>query len=202
MSRPVVTAIMLDDLLRVGSEIVLQKGSLITPAARDWFKEHTIPVTWVESVENKSCSLAVVMAPTLSEMRTLRPLLDQVAKVVEVIEPVSGRDGTALATRKLCGMIRRQEVAKGVVFAQDGAVPACIANKFSDIRAALGTNTATVEEACRELGINVLVIEYPIQTPYQVKEMIARFMAVPTVARKEVAAMIAHIEQGDDRADG
>ena len=120
----------------------------------------------------------------------------------EVIEPAPGRDGAASATRQLCSMIRRQEIAKGVVFAQDGSVPACVANKHAGVRAALGANTAMVEEACRELGINVLVIEYPLQTPFQMKEMIARFMAAPSGARKEVAAMIETIEQGDGRADG
>lgn len=202
MSRPVVTAMLLDDLLRVGAEIVLQKGSLITPAARDWLKEHTVPVTWLEPTEDKSASLAAVMDPTLPEMRTMRPLLERIAGAVEVIEPAPGRDGAALAMRQLCGMIRRREVAKGVVFAQDGAVPACVANKHAGVRAALGANTAMVEEACRELGINVLVIEYPTQTPFQMKEMIARLMAAPAAARKEVAAMIETIEQGDGRADG
>jgi len=202
MSRPVVTAMLLDDLLRTGSEIVLRKGSLITPAARDWLKEHTVPVTWLEPTENKNSSLAVVMDPTLPEMRTMRLLLDRIAGAVEVIEPASGCDGPASATRQLCGMIRRREVAKGVVFVQNGAVPACVANKHVGVRAALGASTAMVEEACRELGINVLVIEYPTQTPFQMKEMIARLMAAPAAARKEVAAMIGKIEQGDDRADG
>jgi len=202
MSRPVVTAMLLDDLLRVGADIVLQKGSLITPAARDWFKEHTVPVTWLEPTENKSSSLAVVMDPTLPEMRTMRLLLERIAGAVEVIEPPPGRDGAATATRQLCGMIHRQEAAKGVVFVQDGAVPACVANKHAGVRAALGTNMVMVEEACRELGINVLVIEYPTQTPFQMKEMVARLMASSSAARKEVAAMIESIEQGDGRADG
>jgi len=126
------------------------------------------------------------------------------AKVLEVMTAALAQtgDGVVSATRQLCGMIRREEVAKGVVFAQDGPVPVCIANKFAGVRAALGTNAATVEEACRELGINVLVIEYPTQTPYQIKEMIARLMAAPTAARKEVAAVIADIEQGAGRANG
>jgi len=202
MSRPVVTAIMLDDLIRLGEEIVLQKGSLVTPAARDWIKDHTVPVTWQEPSASKSSSLAVVMNAMLPEMRMMQRLLTRVADSIEIIEPNPGRDGTASATRQLCDMIRRQEVARGVVFAQEGTIPVCIANKYAGIRAALGTNTTAVEEACRELGINVLVIEYPSQTPYQMKEMIARLMAAPAAARKEVAAMIADVEQGVSCADG
>ncbi len=201
MSRPVVTALMLNDLLRTGAEIVLQKGALITPAARDWFKEHAVPVTWLEGSTGQGGSLAVVMDTRLPEMRAVRTMLDRTGGLAEVIEPAVGRGAMASATRRLCGMISRREVARGVVFAQDGAVPVCVANKHVGIRAALGMNVPMVEEACRELAINVLVIEYPGQTPYQMKQMIRRLTQGPSVPRPELAAAIANIEQGGGKAD-
>jgi len=63
MSRPVVTASMLDDLRRTGTPIVLAKGALVTPAARDWLKEHAVPVAWQETPGCKGRSLAAVMDP-------------------------------------------------------------------------------------------------------------------------------------------
>jgi len=199
MSRPVVTANMLDDLLRSGTPIVLAKGALVTPAARDWLKGHAVPVTWQETPAGSGRSLAVVMDPKLPELRLMRTLLDRSGGLVEVIEPAPG--AIAAATRRLCGKVRRGETGKGVVFAADGAVPVCIANKCPGIRAALGMNVPMVEEAGRELAINVLVIEYPGQTPYLMRQMIDRFAAGPTMARPEVAAMISEIEQGAGRAD-
>lgn len=201
MSRPVVTAIMLDDLVREGREIVLQKGALITPAARDWFKEHAVPVTWLDGDEQGRGNLAAIMDPKLPEMRALRMMLDRTGGLADIIEPAVGPGGLAAATRRLCGMIARREIARGVVFALDGAVPVCIANKHVGVRAALGMNVPMVEEACRELGINVLVIEYPTQTPYMMRQMIQRLMAAPTSAKPEIGAMIANIEAGGGRAD-
>jgi len=200
MSRPVVTAIMLDELLRAGAEIRLVKGSLVTPAARDWLKEHHVPVTWAEPGQAKG-TLAVVMDTTLPEMRAVRAMLDRRGGLAEVIEPVGGRSGLPAATRRLCGRIARREVGKGVLFCQDAAVPVCIANKHNGVRAALGGDLPAVEEACRELGINVLVIEYPRQTTYLMAQMIDRLVKGPTAARPEIGAGIEVIEQGGGRAD-
>jgi hypothetical protein len=202
MARPLVTAIQLEDLRREGAEIRLRKDALITPAARDWLKEHAVPVTWVEpeSAGGKG-SLAVVMDPALSEMRMVRTMLDRAGWLGDVIEPVGGRSGIVAATRRLCGRITRREVLKGVVFAPDGPVPVCVANKHVGIRAALGVNVPMVEEACRELGLNLLVIEYPTQTTYQMKQMIERLVNGPTAPKPETMAAIEVIEQGGGRAD-
>lgn len=200
MSRPLVTAILLEEMRRAGAEIRIAREALITPAARDWLKENAVPVTWDDGTKAKR-TLATVMDPALPELRTIRTLLDRRGGLADVIEPVGGRTGIASATRRLCGKVFRREVSKGVVFVQDGAMPVCIANKHVGIRAALGVNVPFVEEACRELGINVLVIEYPTQTTYQMKQMIDRFLAGATAPRPETAAAIEVIEQGDGRAD-
>lgn len=201
MSRPVITAIMLQELLRSGAEIRLQKGSLITPAAKDWLKEHRLPVTWEEPASASNGMLAAVMDATLPELRSVRSMLDRRGILADVIEPVGGRSGIAAATRRLCGRVARREVLKGVVFAPDAAIPALIANKHNAIRAAYGSDLPMVEEACRTLGINVLVIEYPRQSSYMMAQMIDRLVKAPTCALPEIGAAINIIESGGGRAD-
>ncbi|HPD30668.1 MAG TPA: RpiB/LacA/LacB family sugar-phosphate isomerase [Phycisphaerae bacterium] len=200
MSRPVVTAILLEDLRREGKEIRLPEGALVTPAARDWLKEHSLPVTWEKAPAGAPGRLAVVMDPSLSELRMMRAMLDRGGQLAEVIEPAGGRSGMLAATRRLCGKIARGEVAKGVVFAADGPVPVCVANKHNGVRAALGVNIPMTEEACRSLGINVLVLEYPTLTPYQMKQMIDRLLAGASPPA-EMLAEIEAVEQGGGRAD-
>jgi ribose 5-phosphate isomerase RpiB len=187
---------MLEELRRAGGEIRLAKDALLTPAARDWLKEHAVPVTWEAAAQGHAGrSLAVVMDSGLSEMRPIRAMLERTGGLAEVIEPVGGRSGVSGATRRLCGKIARREAAKGVVFAQDGALAACIASKHRGIRAALGCSVPMVEEACRQLGINLLVIEYPRQTTWQIRQMIERLVAGPTSPPAETAAMLEAIEQ-------
>jgi len=182
MSRPVITAIMLD-------------------AARDWLKDNALPVTWEENGQDGAGRLAVVMDPSLVELRLLRTMLDRRGGLADVIEPADRRRGIPAATRRLCGKVARREVARGVAFVQDGALPVCIANKYNGIRAALGVNVPMVEEAVRSLGINVLVLEYPTLTTYQMNQMIDRLMAGATSAPPEIAATIEIIEQGGGCAD-
>jgi ribose 5-phosphate isomerase RpiB len=201
MSRPVVTAILLEDLRREDREIRLPEGALLTPAARDWLKEHSLPVTWEKAPGGGPAKLAAVMDPSLAELRMIRAMLDRGGRLAEVIEPVGGRSGIVAATRRLCGKVARREVAKGVVLAQDGAVPVCVANKHNGIRAALGVNIPMVEEAARSLGVNLLVLEYPTLTTYQMRQMIERLLAGPTAAPPETSATIENIEQGGGRAD-
>ncbi len=200
MSRPVVTAIMLSDLLRAGAEIRLSRGALLTPAAKDWLKEHAVPVTWEEPGRTEA-TLAAVLDPQVRELRPLRAMLDRRGGLAEIIEPVGGAGGLVPAVRRLCGKIARGEVLKGVVFAADGAVAVCVANKHNRVRAALGTDLPAVEHACRELGINVLVIEHDRQTTFQMRQMIDRLVRGPTSARPELAASLEVIEQGGGRAD-
>lgn len=201
MSRPVVTATMLQELLRTGVEIRLQKGSLVTPAAKDWLKEHHVPVTWEDSPVIKGGALAAVLDASLPELRAVRSMLDRRGVLADVIEPAGGKSGIAAATRRLCGKLARREVLKGVVFAPDAALPLLIANKHNGIRAAYGGDLPMIEEACRTLGINVLVIEYPRQTSYMMTQMIDRLIKGPTCAQPEVGATINAIEAGGGRAD-
>jgi len=196
MSRPVITAILLEDLHRDGHELRLPADSLLTPAARDWMKDHPVPVAWEDEADGTG-QLAVVMDPSRQELRLMRTMLDRQGGLAEVIEPESGRNGMVAATRQLCGAVAGGRVAKGVLFVQDGALPVCLANKHRGIRAALGLNVPTVEDACREIGINVLVLEYPTLTTYQMKQMIDRLREGAASAPAETSAAIAAIEQGE-----
>ena len=201
MSRPVITAIGLDDLLRDGQEIRLPTDALLTPSASDWLKECDVPVTWEERVTSIG-RLAAVMDPSQQELRLMRRMLDRQGVLAEVLEPAGGRSGLPAAVRRLCGMVHRREVAKGVVFVEDGAMPVCLANKHHGIRAAMGLDVPAVEEAARTLGVNVLVLEYPALTTYQMKQIIDRLLAGPASPPAEMSATIEAIEQGGGHADG
>lgn len=192
---------MLDELRREGKELRLPKDALVTPAARDWLKACKLPVTWEEAAKAGPSSLAIVMDPSQPELRAIRAMLDRDGGLIEVIEPMGGRSGLPAATRRLCGKVFRKEVCKGVVFAQDACVPLVIANKHRGIRAALGTGVPAVEEACRQLGVNVLVVEYPGGSTFQIKQMIDRLTRGSTAPTPELTATLESIEAGGGRAD-
>jgi hypothetical protein len=201
MGRPVITAILLDEMRKAGRPIRLPKNALITPAARDWFKEHPFPVEWEETAAPER-NLAVVMDPNAPQMRSMRAVLDRAGGLKEVIVPAAaGAVPMVAAVRRLCGKIFRKEVTKGVVFAADPAVPLVVVSKHHGLRAALGSSVPAVEDACRELGINVLVIDAAGQALFQTRQMIERFLAGPTSPPPEMLAAIEAIEWRGGRED-
>ncbi|GMU21132.1 MAG: hypothetical protein AMXMBFR13_12250 [Phycisphaerae bacterium] len=201
MGRAVVTAILLDEMRKAGRPIRLPKNALITPAARDWFKEHPFPVEWEETAAPER-NLAVVMDPNAPQMRSMRAVLDRAGGLKEVIVPAAaGAVPMVAAVRRLCGKIFRKEVTKGVVFAADPAVPLVVVSKHHGLRAALGSSVPAVEDACRELGINVLVIDAAGQALFQTRQMIERFLTGPTSPPPEMLAAIEAIEWRGGRED-
>lgn len=202
MSRPVVTAIHLEEQSRAGAPICVPRNALITPAARDWFKDHGRPIVWEDAPEPDGRTLAAVLDPGQPSMRAVRSLLERLFGTVEVIAPASpGVGPLASAIRRLCGKIRRREVARGVVLTLDMGVALTVANKHDGIRAVLGTGLAAVEEAGRELGANVLVIDTRVQATFLIRQMVERLMNGPSSPPPEMLAMLESIERSDGRED-
>ena len=62
----------------------------------------------------------------------------------------------------------------------------CYTSRCSAIRAVVGTCMEAVEQGIRELGANVLVIEYPYVRPEQIAAMAARMTQHPPNKRPDV----------------
>ncbi|GMV95916.1 MAG: RpiB/LacA/LacB family sugar-phosphate isomerase [Phycisphaerae bacterium] len=202
MSRPVVTAKLLDELRRAGTPIRLPKNALLTPAARDWFKDQAMPILWQEEGEPAARGAGVVLDPAQPAMRAALALVERIAGSAELIAPAAGGPGPlASAVRRLCGKVNRREVARGVVFTPDPVVPLIVANKHDGVRAVLGTCLPAVETACRELGANVLVIDATRHATHLTRQMVERLMSGPTCPPAEMAAVLEAIERSGGRED-
>jgi len=176
MSRIVVTAQWLEDLRRAGREIELPRDALITPAARDWLKEYAAPVTWRDADGGGTGGTTpVVIDLAVPMMRSWLAALERLMGAVETIEPSDAAGGVIAAVRKLCTGVATGKWPRGIVFADDAGLSVCIANKIRGIRAALGTDVPSVEQAVRRLAINVLILDPSRQTMHQVRQMVERF---------------------------
>jgi hypothetical protein len=198
----VITALLLEDWYRQGQAIRLPGDALLTPAARDWIKEHPVPVEWADESDSPAGKLVAVLDPAVTELRLMRSMLDRDGGLVEVIEPGPGYAGVIGATRQLCDRLLQNKAAHGVLFVQDAALPLCIANKHAGVRAAMAVSVPFVEEAARSLGINVLILEYPGLTTYQMKQMVNRLRSAPSSPPADTAEAISTLEKGADHARG
>lgn len=204
MSRIVVTAEFLADLHRAGRAIELPRDALVTPAARDWLKEHAVPISWTDrsgGTDAAAGGMPVVIDLRAPMMRSQLVALERALGHLETIDPAERAGGLIAAVRKLCEDVSAGRSARGLIFADDAALSVCVANKFRGVRAALATTMPAVEQAVRELAVNVLVIEPSRQTMHMIRQMVQRFVTVrPSEAARAALDAIAGLE-GAPRAD-
>lgn len=202
MSRVVISANLLDDLRREGRDITIPRSALLTPAARDWLRAAAYPVTWIDEQagQGRHATLGVVGDFAQPALRSLRIELDRMAGGVERFESPdkSGTGGSLLpALGKLCRAVQRGKLGRGVVLVEDGAIAACVANKFHGIRACVGNGVGATHEAVRDLGINVLVIEPSKRTFHEMRQMIRRLLAGSGRPSEAVSQAIAAAEASE-----
>jgi hypothetical protein len=202
MSRTLVTAQMLADLHRAGQSIALPKSALVTPAARDWLRDHAVPVAWTDAPADGADadgSLRIVIDLGSPGMRSLFAALERKLGTVETIDPSEKAGGPIPAVRKLCADVAGGRATRGLVFLDDAALPVCLANKVPGVRAALGTTLPAVEQAVRQVAINVLVIEPSRLTVHQIRQMVDRFVTlVPGEAARAALEAVVALEGGRD----
>ncbi len=197
MSRVVVTAQMLQEWHTAGRALEVPRDALITPAARDWLKERAVPIAWrdADGEAGSGGAMPVVIDLGTPMMRSVLTSLERLAGGVETIDPSVKSGGLVSALRKLCDEVSAGRRARGVVFTEDGALAACVANKFRGVRAAVGANLPSVEQAARSFGVNVLVIEPSRQTTYQIRQMVERFLKLrPCDAARSTLDVIGQLE--------
>ncbi len=109
----------------------------------------------------------------------------------------AGRSSGALVQviRDLAGAIQRHQVAGGVLFVASAAQAMCLANRCLNIRAVLGTCDEAVEQGVRELGANVLVIEYPSVGERSMAAMVDRFTAQLPQASAAMERILAELHR-------
>lgn len=68
--------------------------------------------------------------------------------------------------------VARGECVGGVVFCDDPALVCCVANKLPGLRAAAVTTVAQAARATLTLGVNLLAVEAPGRTYFEMRQMV------------------------------
>ncbi len=91
----------------------------------------------------------------------------------------------------LASALKAGRIDGGVLFVHSAARANCYANRCPSIRAVVGSCVEAVEQGIRDLGANVLLIEYPYVAPGQIEAMVDRMIrqkpAVPPQAVRDLA---------------
>jgi ribose 5-phosphate isomerase RpiB len=73
--------------------------------------------------------------------------------------------------------VARGECQGGVVFCEDPGVVCCVANKVAGLRAVAVTTVSQAARATRALGANLLAVEMPGRTYFEVRQILRTLCA-------------------------
>ena len=180
----------------VGAKIVsLAPGAKLTPAGADYVRDKGIKVQRATAKTDCGCGGTCCGNKAGKTNATTAfgqwawwidghcPGVDKVVpQYASALAPISARrqtSGLVEACGTIAQRIARGRVAGGVLFVRSAALAACFANRCPSVRAVVGTCTGAVEQGVKQLGANVLIVEYPYHGPESMRQMIDAFVKTP-----------------------
>jgi hypothetical protein len=86
--------------------------------------------------------------------------------------PECGNDPACQWARAVAECVARGECHGGVVFCGDPGLVCCVANKLPGLRAAAVTTVAQAARATLTLGANLIVVEMPGRTYFEIRQIL------------------------------
>jgi hypothetical protein len=171
VTQRVVTLAELDGRLIGAAQVVVPKGAVVTPAAKDLLRQAGVALTYATGNTNsKTHRLTVGVAETNYEPAALLAAIEGEFTSIEQL----ARTGLVTVVDELAAQVALGG-SLGLLITDKTMAGACLANRQRDVRAAGAVSTAEVNEAVGQLGANLLVIRPGRKSLAELKQMIATF---------------------------
>ena len=172
LSTKVVSATELEGRLSGVKRLVVPRGAVFTPAARDEIRKHG--VTIASAVEmSKVASGTVLHVAAAATAYNAQPLWQSLlADNIQVETTVSSELPGAIEV--LAGAAAGGRIA--LLVTEQVASALCLANRYRNVRAALGSNVAAVANAVAEVGPNLLVVDPTGHSVFEMKQSIRHWL--------------------------
>ena len=167
LAEKVITTETFADRLGGIARVLVAKGSVVTPAARDWLRERNIKLQiGGKPVANPNCPLVIG-----SDCESIRPA-DVAGTAASDCLPQASCWKPLLAdvAQKLNGSRRL-----GAIISTHAAAVLCAANRNRAIRAIGASAIGDVTSAKGQIGANLLVIDPTGRGTHAIRQMIAAF---------------------------
>jgi len=161
LTQPVITAETLASQVRPGVSLKISRRSVLTPSARDWLNSKKIswsrlPRSAASMTERRSAGrwqLLVQSAPP--QVRTLLENLKRHPEGWSVELVGTASETVSLVTRALC----TAESDGVVVISESAERIACLANRNTQVRAAVISDRRHLERVHEQLGVNLVCLD-------------------------------------------
>jgi hypothetical protein len=168
----VVSATVLADRLDGIGRLVVRRGSVITPAARDLLRERSIELSYRTETKTAAARNRLVVGVAETNYATTS-LFNLLTREPLEIERVVATDLGAVVDELAEQLTKSMTLA--LLLTEQVACALCLANRIPGVRAAAASNSGEVTVAIQAIGANLLVIDPVGKSPFIVKQSIARF---------------------------
>jgi ribose 5-phosphate isomerase RpiB len=188
----VLSALDLRSALNGHRELVLPERAVITPSAAEELRARGVRITRQPAPARESNRQA---AWGYAQDRPY-PLVQSLTRALEregtQLRELVGRGSADLGSwaRQVATCIARGDCGAGLVFCQEAELVSCVANKVAGLRAASVSTTTQAARAAASLGANLVVIEMPGRTFFEIRQIIRRLCAAGLPACPAPAASI------------
>ena len=175
-----------DDLRRYLTsqrEIALLPRAIVTPLAADELKARGIRIRWEDAKPQANSSAQqwgyAQERPDAAVEAAIEALKrDQVALIAYEI---AGAGPVAWA-RGLGALVARTDGRGSIAFCGDPGVVCCVANKLAGVRAVAVGNPGQAERARKTVAANLLAIESPGRTFFEIRQIVRAIVATKVEA--------------------
>lgn len=201
----IITAAQLQEAIEnsLGQKVLISPTARLTPLATDYARENPDKIergqaSVVQSSNSSSQAASwlwwadghcpAVQAITAAHRQRLRPSA-----------AARSESGLLQAIRDLKIGLANQTLAGGLLFVSSAARAGLLANRCPEVRAVVGTCEQGVNEAISDLGVNVLIVEYPYVDENQMSAMVAAMLAGLPEVSPHLARELADLQRSPER---
>ena len=155
--------------------VVVSARAVVTPSARDLLKENNVSL--VRTLKSVAAAGLELVLATLDSRFDSDGLVRSLQKRGVVVQQVKLADGVHAIDSVSREIIERVKI--GVVLTSRVATAICVANRHRGVRAAAANNRGEIENAIREIGVNLVVIDITRRGMLEIERMVEAFIAAP-----------------------
>lgn len=161
-------------------ELVLAPGTVVTPLAQEELRQNGVQVTRREPERRPAGTSAWGYAEEQPGPLVRSAVQALAREGVELRElPGAGEDLTCRWAKAVAECVARGECAGGVLFCADAGLACCVANKVPGLRAVAVTTVGQAARASLALAANLVVVEMPGRTFFEVRQILRAVCAAP-----------------------
>jgi ethanolamine utilization cobalamin adenosyltransferase len=170
VSEKVISAKQLEKQLQGIERLIVPRGAVFTPSARDLLKEKKIAIaSAVTQPTNKSTTKQLFLAVDTDQEP--RSLINWTATNGVTVERLPKTELTTTINQLHQRLTTSS--ALGMIITHNTAAALCLANRHRGIRAALATSIAAVADAVKSVAANVLVVDPTGKTSFEWQRLLA-----------------------------